>query len=143
MGPSSEMPAGTTCSRPQPIWLRTLSSICARLDAAGVAEGAELLQMASGDNDTILAQEGHNGSVGQNAGGHGMLWWCPRRGRQGTPSLSKNLVGAVLMCILLLSLLSEIVASPPLDVGAAARAPFHGAASIVDLVASDTGEEER
>ena len=33
------------------------------------------------------------------------------------------------MCIPLLSLLSEIVDSSTLDVGAAARAPFHGASS--------------
>ena len=33
------------------------------------------------------------------------------------------------MCIPLLLLLSEIVASPTPDVGATARAPFHGASS--------------
>ena len=63
-----------------------------------MCDGAELLQTAGGDDDAILAQEGHNGSVGRNASGHGMLWWCQRRGRRDTSSLSKNLMGAILMC---------------------------------------------
>ena len=39
--------------------------ICAWLDVDGVAGRAELLQTVGGDDDTILAQEGHNGSFGR------------------------------------------------------------------------------
>ena len=45
-----------------------MSGICAWLDVDGVAGGAELLQTADSDDDTILAQEIHNESFWQKYG---------------------------------------------------------------------------